>query len=55
MTERLPKDSRWIGIDMASGPDCCVFHDRRTHKIVPVPRSERLHSFLQDLANQAPR
>ena len=55
MTERLPKGSRWIGIDMASGPDFCVFHDRHTQKIVPVPRSERLHSFLQDLANPAPR
>ena len=55
MTERLPKGSRWIGIDMASGPDFCVFHDRRTNKIVPVPSSNRLHSFLQDLANPAPR
>jgi hypothetical protein len=39
---------------MASGPDFCV-STTRTHKIVPVPRSERLHSFLQDLANPAPR
>lgn len=51
MTERLPKGSRWIGIDMASG----VFHDRRTNKIVPVPSSNRLHSFLQELANPTPR
>jgi len=55
MTERFPRESRWFGIDMASGRDLCVFHDHRTHKIVPVPRSERLHSFLQDLANPAPR
>lgn len=55
MTERSPKGRRWIGIDMASGPDLCVIHDRRTNKIIPVPRSNRLHSFLQDLANPAPR
>ena len=55
MSERSHKRGRWFGIDMASGRDLCVFHDRRTHKIVPVPRSERLHSFLQDLANPAPR
>jgi hypothetical protein len=55
MTERFPKGSRWFGIDMASGPDLCVIHDRRTNKIIPVPRSNRLHSFLQNLANPAPR
>lgn len=55
MTERLPKGSPWMGIDMASGPDFCVFHDRRTNKIVPVPSSNGLHSFLQELANPTPR
>lgn len=55
MTERVAKGSRWFGIDMASGRDWCVFHDPRTHRIVPVPRSESLHRFVQDLANPAPR
>ena len=55
MTERFPKGSRWFGIDMASGRDLCAFHYCRTHEIVPAPRSERLHSFLQELANPTPR
>lgn len=55
MTERVTKGSRWFGIDMASGRDWSVFQDARTHRIVPVQHSERLHSFLQDLANPASR
>lgn len=55
MTERLPKGSRWIGIDMAGGPDLSVIHNHRTGKIEPVPCSNTRHNFLQDLANPAPR
>ncbi|WP_287031370.1 hypothetical protein [Pseudomonas sp. UBA6310] len=36
MTERLPKGARWIGIDLASGPDCCLLHDYRIGKTIPV-------------------
>lgn len=55
MTERLPKGSRWFGIDMASGPDLSVLYDPRINKIIPVPVRHQPHRFLQDLANPAPR
>ncbi|MEX5350716.1 hypothetical protein WCE02_05015 [Pseudomonas juntendi] len=32
MTERMPKGSRWIGIDLASGPDTCILRDHRVGK-----------------------
>lgn len=52
MTERSHKSGRWFGIDMASGRDLCVFHDRRINKIVQVPNRHLPHRFL---ANPAPR
>jgi len=52
MTERSPKSGRWIGIDLASGRDLCIFHDRRFNKIIQVPHRHLPHRFL---ANPAPR
>lgn len=55
MTERMPKGSRWIGIDLASGPDTCILRDHRIGKSIPVPLRYLPHRFLQDLASPATR
>lgn len=52
MTERSPKSGRWIGIDMASGRDLCIFHDPRFNKIIQVPHRDLPHRFLANPASR---
>ncbi|MCR4510850.1 hypothetical protein NUV66_16190 [Pseudomonas sp. 32.2.56] len=52
MTERLPKGSRWIGIDLASGPDTCILHDFRIGKSIPVPLRYLPYRFQAQFLDQ---